>query len=83
MDHNKKFELDDDMLDSVVGGVDNGTPRTDGKISAGIKCKKCRTFFNFDMPDQVGFTKIIQCPYCVTSHTVTFHGDRISSELAY
>lgn len=36
---NKKFELDDDMLDSVAGGVDNGTPRTDGKISAGIKCK--------------------------------------------
>ena len=78
---NNVNELSDDELDSVAGG--GGTPRTDGKIGAGIKCKSCRTFLSFEMKDQAGYSKNIQCPYCLTTHTVTFHGDGISSELTY
>ena len=80
---NSMTELDDEALESVGGGADSGTPRTDGKIEAGIKCKKCRAFFNFFMQDEIGATKIIQCPYCITSHTITFEGDRITSKLTY
>ena len=68
------------FVDSVAGG---GTPRTDGKINAGIKCKSCRTFFSFEILDQAGYSKNIQCPYCLTTHTVTFHGDGLSYELTY
>lgn len=44
LDNNKKFELEDDVLDSVTGGVDQGEPRNDGLINTGTKCKSCRTF---------------------------------------
>lgn len=72
MENNKKFELSDDMLDSVAGGLLLEDEATDGrkttKVRSRIACTKCGTYEGY-LVEIPGRTPFICCADLSGKHT--------------